>query len=351
MSEHFFTSELDRAAVLRRDEGWVNEQLGAPSTLFVPVWRQKSFVDRVEGEGDAESRRSGHPDSGEPPDRPLRAAFLSAEDAAPLLDGHRRVILLGHAPTARDVQAAGSLGATAYGSRTGPNGAAPTYFALDLSDLDDPTSHRALEGRGDFVGLRRVGPLLEGFSAGLLAFARGMVHWHEQHTYCGKCGSRTAMEEAGFLRRCTSRECDRLHFPRTDPAVIVLVTHGDRVLLGRQAKWDKTWYSVLAGFVEPGESLEQAVRREVREEAGIDLGEVRYDSSQPWPFPSSLMIGFTADATSDQIEIGDDELQDARWFTRDQIDTALEVGELHLSPRTSISRHLIETWRQSALGA
>ena len=352
MSEHFFTNHLDRAAVLRRDEGWVNEQLGAPSTLFVPVWRQKSFVDRVEREGDAELRRSGHPDSGEPPDRPLQASFISAEDAAQLLDGHRRAILLGRAPmTARAAQVDGSPGATVHNGGTGPNGAAPTYFALDLSDLDDPKSHRALEGRGDFVGLRRVGPLLEGFSAGLLAFARSMVHWHQQHTHCGKCGNLTAMEEAGFLRRCTSEECDRLHFPRTDPAVIVLVTNGNRALLGRQAKWDKTWYSVLAGFVEPGESLEQAVRREVKEEAGIDVGEVRYDSSQPWPFPSSLMIGFIADATSDQIEIGDDELEDARWFTRDEIDAALEVGELRLSPRTSISRHLIETWRQSAPGA
>ncbi len=348
MSEHFFTSQLDRAAVLRRDEGWVNEQLVAPSTLFVPVWRQKNFVDRVEHEGDAELRRSGHPDSGEPPDRPLRASLLAAEDAAPLLDGHRRAILLGCASmTAGAAPVAGAFGVTAYNTPTGANGASPTYFALDLSDLDDPKSHRALAGRGDFVGLRKVGPLLEGFSAGLLAFARGMVHWHQQHTYCGKCGSRTAMEQAGFLRRCTSKECHRLHFPRTDPAVIVLVTHGDRALLGRQAKWDKTWYSVLAGFVEPGESLEQAVRREVKEEAGIDVGEVRYDSSQPWPFPSSLMIGFSADALSGDIEIGDDELEDARWFSRDEIDAALEAGELRLSPRTSISRHLIERWRQS----
>ncbi len=349
MSEHFFTSELDRAAVLRRDEGWVNEQLGAPSTLFVPVWRQKSFVDRVEREGDAESRRSGHPDSGAAPERPLRASFISAEDAAELLDGHRRAILLGRAPmTARDAQAAGSPSATVYNAEAGLNGVAPTYFALDLSDLDDPKSHRALEGRGDFVGLRRVGPLLAGFSAGLLAFARGMVHWHQQHTYCGKCGSRTATEEAGFLRRCTNKACDRLHFPRVDPAVIVLVTHGDRALLGRQTEWDKTWYSVLAGFVEPGESLEQTVRREVKEEAGIEVGEVRYDSSQPWPFPSSLMIGFSADALTDDIEIGDEELEDARWFSRGEIDAALEAGELRLSPRTSISRHLIETWRQSA---
>jgi NAD+ diphosphatase len=153
------------------------------------------------------------------------------------------------------------------------------------------------------------------------------------------------MLEAGFIRRCTNAECDRQHFPRTDPAIIVLVTHGDRALLGRQAKWDATWYSVLAGFVEPGESLEQAVRREVKEEAGITVGEVRYDSSQPWPFPSSLMIGFTAEALDDDIRIGDDELEDARWFTRADVDAGLEAGELRLSPRISISRHLIESWR------
>jgi NAD+ diphosphatase len=319
--EHFFSSEhIDRAAVQRRDEAWVNERLGDEETLFVPVWREKSFVDRAEAAGDTEYRLSGAPDAPPAPDRRLKAVLLRADEATPLLDGHRRAVLLGESM---------------------PH----TYFALDVSDIDDAAAHRAFAGRGDFVGLRRVGPLLDRIDAGLLAYARAMVRWHRQHTFCGACGARTVMLEAGFLRRCTNAQCGQQHFPRTDPAIIVLVTHDDRALLGRQANWDATWYSVLAGFVEPGESLEQAVRREVKEEAGITVGEVRYDSSQPWPFPSSLMIGFTAEALDDGIRIGDDELEDARWFSRADIDAALEAGELRLSPRTSISRHLIEQWR------
>lgn len=321
--DHFYSSEhIDRAVVQRRDETWVNEQLRAENTLFVPVWREKIFVDRAEAEGDTQYRLSGRLDAPAPPDRRLKAVFLRSDETTPLLDGHRRAVLLG-----------------CSGQRT--------YFALDLSDIEDATKHRALAGRGDFVGLRGVGPMLDRFDGGLLAYARGMLRWHQQHTYCGVCGSHTAMLEAGFIRRCTAAECGQQHFPRTDPAIIVLVTHENRALLGRQAKWDATWYSVLAGFVEPGESLEQAVRREVKEEAGISVGEVRYDSSQPWPFPSSLMIGFTAEALDDDIRIHDQELEDARWFTREDVDAGIEAGELRLSPSISISRHLIESWRMA----
>ena len=321
--DHFYSSEhIDRTVVQRRDETWVNEQLRAENTLFVPVWCEKVFVDRAEAGGDTQYRLSGRLDAPAPPDRRLKAVFLRSDETIPLLDGHRRAVLLG-----------------CSGQRT--------YFALDLSDIEDATKHRALAGRGDFVGLRSVGPMLDRFDGGLLAYARGMLRWHQQHTYCGACGSHTAMLEAGFIRRCTAAECGQQHFPRTDPAIIVLVTHENRALLGRQAKWDATWYSVLAGFVEPGESLEQAVRREVKEEAGISVGEVRYDSSQPWPFPSSLMIGFTAEALDDDIRIHDQELEDARWFTREDVDAGIEAGELRLSPSISISRHLIESWRMA----
>ena len=320
---HFYGSEhIDRAVVQRRDETWINEQLRGEDTLFVPVWHGKVFVDRAEAEGDTQYRLSGRPDAPVPPDRRLKAVFLRPDETTPLLDGHRRAVLLG-----------------CSGKRT--------YFALDLSDMEDATKYRSLAGRGDFVGLRGVGPMLDRFDGGLLAYARGMLRWHQQNAYCGVCGSHTAMLEAGFTRRCTAAECSQQHFPRTDPAIIVLVTHENRALLGRQAKWDATWYSVLAGFVEPGESLEQAVRREVKEEAGISVGEVRYDSSQPWPFPSSLMIGFTAQALDDNIRIHDQELEDARWFTREDVDAGIEAGELRLSPSISISRHLIESWRMA----
>lgn len=323
IDENFYSSEhIDRAATQRRDENWVNERLGADETFFVPVWRERSFVDQAEAEGDVEYRLTGAADATSAPDHRLVAALLRADEAMPLLDGHRRAVLLGLS----DQHA---------------------YFALDLSDLDDPMAHRSLAGRGDFVDLRKVGPLLGRFDGGLLAYARGMVHWHQQNAYCGVCGSRTVMLEAGFQRRCADGECRRLHFPRTDPAVIVAVTHDDRILLGRQAKWDASWYSVLAGFVEPGESLEQAVRREVKEEAGVMVGDVRYHSSQPWPFPSSLMVGFTAEALDDRIDIGDEELQDVRWFSRADVDAVLENGEIRLPPRISIARQLIEGWRNA----
>jgi len=323
IDENFYSSEhIDRSAIQRRDEGWVNERLASEETLFVPAWRAKSFVDQAEAEGDVEYRLSGAADATSAPEHRLVAALLRADEAMPLLDGHRRAILLGQSNH-------------------------HTYFVLDLSDLDEPTSHRSLAGRGDFVDLRKVGPLLDRFDGGLLAYARGMVHWHQQNAYCGVCGTRTVMLEAGFLRRCTNAECGRQHFPRTDPAVIVAVTYDDRLLLGRQAKWDASWYSVLAGFVEPGESLEQAVRREVKEEAGVDVGDVHYHSSQPWPFPSSLMVGFTATALNDEINIGDEELQDVRWFRRADVDAVLEDGKIRLPPRISIARQLIEGWRKA----
>jgi len=323
IDENFYSSEhIDRSAIQRRDEGWVNEILGAEETLFVPVWRAKSFVKQAEAEGDVEYRLTGAADAAAAPEHRLVAALLRTDETMPLLDGHRRAILLGQS----DHHA---------------------YFALDLSDLDEPPTHRSLAGRGDFVDLRKVGPLLDRFDGGLLAYARGMIHWHRQNAYCGACGTRTVMLEAGFLRRCTNAECGRMHFPRTDPAVIVAVTHDDRLLLGRQAKWDASWYSVLAGFVEPGESLEQAVRREIKEEAGVDVGEAHYHSSQPWPFPSSLMVGFTAAALNDRIGIGDEELQDVRWFSRADVDAALENGDIRLPPRISIARQLIEGWRRA----
>ena len=154
----------------------------------------------------------------------------------------------------------------------------------------------------------------------------------------------TDARRAGWLRVCMNPDCGRQHFPRTDPAVIMRVVHGDRVLLGRQAEWLENRYSVLAGFVEPGESLEDAVRREVEEETGVAVRDVRYDSSQPWPFPASLMVGFSAVAEGDRLRLESDELEDARWFTREEIHDGVAAGTLRLSPKFSISRHLLDVW-------
>jgi NAD+ diphosphatase len=164
--------------------------------------------------------------------------------------------------------------------------------------------------------------------------------WHEATLYCGKCGSASQPEAGGNTRRCCNPDCDKEIFPRTDPAIIVLVADGDRCLLGRQAGWPEGRYSTIAGFVEPGESLEDAVRREVYEETNIRVGAVHYHSSQPWPFPSALMLGFIAEAASVEIILNDGELEDARWFTRKE----LMSNEAVLPFRISIARRLVDHW-------
>ncbi len=193
----------------------------------------------------------------------------------------------------------------------------------------------------EWVELRSVSALLSPADAGILAYARAMAHWHAGHRFCGACGSRTRICEAGHVRRCAA--CGRDQFPRTDPAVIVLVTAGEACLLGRSPRFPPGMYSTLAGFVEPGESLEQAVRREVREEAGISLRAVRYRKSQPWPFPQSLMIGFRAEAMHRRIRLEDRELEDARWFSRAGLRRP-EKRRVRLPARDSIARFLIEEW-------
>ena len=174
--------------------------------------------------------------------------------------------------------------------------------------------------------------------ASLLAYASAMIKWHRRTRFCGKCGKQTRAIQSGHVRHCGS--CDIQHFPRLDPAIIVLVTNDDKCLLGRQSSWDPGRYSTIAGFVEPGESLEDTVSREVLEETGVITGNVRYHSSQPWPFPSSLMLGFFAEAESSLINLGDDELEDAQWFSKQDI----KEGKPLLPFPVSISFRLVEDW-------
>ena len=197
--------------------------------------------------------------------------------------------------------------------------------------------------RGGFAGLREIGGSLSARDAGLMVHAISLANWHVTHTHCPRCGAPTVPEAGGHLRRCVSDNSE--HYPRTDPAVIMsLVDADDRLLLGRQASWSPGRFSTLAGFVEPGESLEAAVRREVYEEVGIGVGEVSYLGSQPWPFPSSLMLGFYARATSTDVHRHDGEIAEARWFTRDELLAAIRSRELVLAPTVSIARRLIEQW-------
>jgi NAD+ diphosphatase len=189
-----------------------------------------------------------------------------------------------------------------------------------------------------FAELRPLASQLPAEDAGLLAYARALSIWRANHRFCSRCGTRTAGMRAGHVRECP--QCGLQNFPRIDPAVIVLVHDGKRALLGRQANWPPGRYSTIAGFVEPGESLEDAVRREVWEETGITTHDIRYQSSQPWPFPASLMLGFTASGDAAMPRLVDGELEEARWFTRAQISR----GEVLLPPPHSISRRLIDGW-------
>ncbi len=292
----FAGGELDRAAPRRSDETWVAALRANPESRYVALWRGLCLID-----------------GGAAP----RAAYLSLETIERVLPDGAILALLG---LDSDI----------------------ATFAVDLSKLEDDPARGALAGFGEFRDLRDFGGLMTAPEASLMAHARGLIYWHRRHRFCGVCGSPADISDAGHLRRCGNRSCGVEHFPRTDPAVIMLVADGDRCLMGRQAEWPEGLYSTLAGFVEPGESLEEAVAREVWEETGITVCDVRYHSSQPWPFPSSLMLGFHATATSTEISLNRDELDDARWFHREAL---RNPGEAMRLPRpTSISRRLVEDW-------
>ena len=290
---NFFSQVVyDRAAQFRADHAKLDGLLSGPARI-VPVWRNMSMMVRL--------------------DKP-QALFLPDLPDGDLLDRDSGYIFLGMFNEA-------------------------AYFAVDISSQDDAPARVGAE----IADLREIGGHLTHEEASLLAHARAMVYWHTRHRFCGVCGAPTEARDAGHMRACTNPDCRTPHFPRTDPAVIMLIHHGDRCLLGHHQRWDMPMYSTLAGFVEPGESLEDAVRREVKEEAGITVGQVTYHSSQPWPFPASIMLGFYGEAESTDISLEDDELQDARWFTRAQLRDPESVG-IHLPRAISVSRRLINDW-------
>jgi NAD+ diphosphatase len=209
-------------------------------------------------------------------------------------------------------------------------------FATDVSAAEPAAGHP--------TGLREAATELPAHEAALAAYAASLLSWHRRHGFCANCGAPTEVVDAGHERRCPS--CEAHHFPRSDPVVIVRVTGRlDRILLGRSPRWPAGRYSLLAGFVEPGETLEAAVRREIREESGIEVSEVGYVASQPWPFPSSLMLGFQALAAGGEPRPDGRELEDVRWFERSEVeDAAAGRGGILLSPPYSIARRLIDGW-------
>ena len=285
---------LERAAHLRKDAAFVEAALRDPGSVLVPLWRSRSLL------------RHGEID--------CRAALVTVRHELRRSVPDAELVMLGR-----------------FHGRV--------CFAAELTTEEPP---RVPEGSA-FDDLRLAGGLLPQDEAGLLAYARAMVLWRARHRHCGSCGASTRPASAGHVMRCGNPACGAEHFPRLDPAIIVLVTDGGRALLGRQASWPAGRYSTIAGFVEPGESLEDAVAREVLEETGVTVTDPAYHSSQPWPFPSSLMLGFTATASADSVPRADEELEDARWFTRED----LAAGNPALPPPQSVSYRLIEDWYDS----
>lgn len=218
-------------------------------------------------------------------------------------------------------------------------------FARDISALADPLA-AALASHGHFRDARSAASLLPPAQVAMLGQAKALVDWHNRHAFCANCGSMTAPADGGYRRICP--RCKAEHFPRTDPAVIMLVIAGEHCLLGQNKRFAGGHYSTLAGFIEPGESIEEAVRREVREEVGVRIGGVRYLASQPWPFPSSLMIGCFAEADSREIAIDGNEILAARWFDRTTVKRLLngESNEVSLPRRDAIAHYLIRQWAE-----
>ena len=290
---------LDRADRLRGDAARLAALLRDPKSRVVPLWRSQHLI---AAEADA--------------------VVLALEEVDGLLERAGQTIFLG----IREETA---------------------YLAVDFSPLEETDIGGLAAGRGRFEDLRAVGPIMNRRDSALLAYARGLAHWHARHGFCGVCGAPTASEKGGHQRRCTNADCAAVHFPRTDPAVIMLVHDGgDRCLLGRQPTWPPGMHSTLAGFVEPGESLEEAVAREIQEEVGLTVAveEVTYHSSQPWPFPSSIMLGFHARGDHAPPDLGPDELESARWYTREELLNSPEDETFKLPRRDSIARRLIEDW-------
>jgi NAD+ diphosphatase len=301
----FTGSSLDRASYRRTDQEWIAAQLRHPRTLIHPMWRLQPFAIGKE-------------------DGPLEPALFAPGLCEALAGPDAPCILLG---LDRD----------------------RAVFALDISAADDPETIGPLAGLGRFHELRTSAARFPDSDLAMLGRAKALIDWHQRHGFCPRCGSPTRLMDAGYRRLCPN--CGAEHFPRTDPVVIMLATRGDCCLVGRGRQFPGVMYSALAGFVEPGETIEEAVRREILEETGIRTGRVRYFTNQPWPFPSSLMIGCFAEALDGDIRIDEAELADARWLDRATARALLkgeEVEGIRIPPRIAIAHHLIKAWVEGA---
>jgi NAD+ diphosphatase len=297
----FGGNPLDRAAERRRDQPWIRSLLDDPAARLLPL-------------------------------RELKPA---------LRDGNGSGLSLDWQPVGRWREVI-ETGATLI--FLGLNEDGRPHFALNASAAPPANTD------GDAMDTRTLAPLLPGPEAAILGEARSLIDWHTRHGYCAQCGAPTAVESAGWVRRCP--ECKATHYPRTDPVVIMLAVRGEYGLLGRNKRRPGNRFSCLAGFMEPGETLEEVVRRETFEESGIRIGRVHYLASQPWPFPSTLMMGFLAEALTEDIQVDPEELAEARWFHRDEIREMVaraatgadDPTQVSLPQPLAIAHHICRRW-------
>jgi NAD+ diphosphatase len=297
----FAGNPLDRASYRRTDEAWIAEQLANPQSLAIAIWNGKPLVETTKDGG-------------------VQIAYLAADMARVLSAGPERLLFMG---LWKDTP----------------------IFALDVEGDGDPADG-PLEGLGRFEDLRAIAVTLPGPDAAMIATAKSMFEWRRKHRHCANCGAATNAIEGGWKRVCPA--CKTQHFPRTDPVVIMLATKGERCLLGRQAAWPKGMYSALAGFLEPGESIEEACARELFEEAAVRATSVRYHSTQPWPYPSSLMIGLIAEIETDDAMADNIEIDEVRWFTRADAGALIrgELTDAKAPPGMAIAHQLIKAWAE-----
>jgi NAD+ diphosphatase len=304
----FAGNPLDRASDRRAKPEWIAEQLAAPDSLGLAMWNGRPFV---------EPAKDGQ-DSGA-----LQIAYLPAKLVGELAGGPERLLFMG------------------LWKET-------AVFAVDLEDTADPTEG-PLQGFGRFEDLRAIALKVPAPDAAILATAKQMFEWRRRHRYCAVCGQPSEAMDGGWKRRCPA--CETEHFPRTDPVVIMLPFHGERCMLGRQEAWPKGMFSALAGFLEPGESIEEACARELHEEAGLRARKVRYHSTQPWPYPSSLMIGLIAEVEDDEGAPDQTELSEVRWFTRNEARDLLagKLDGVAAPNKLAIAHQLIKAWVENSL--
>ncbi|HEX4097655.1 MAG TPA: NAD(+) diphosphatase [Caulobacteraceae bacterium] len=303
----FAGNPLDRASYQRSDADWVKDKLADPDSLALVLWNGKPMVES----------RPKTPEGGE---KGSQIAYVRADLASELSPDRERILFLG------------------LWKET-------AIFALDMEGQTDPADG-PLEGLGRFEDLRAIALDLPGPDAAMLATAKAMFEWRRRHRHCPNCGAASHPTDGGWKRLCPA--CKTEHFPRTDPVVIMLPINGERCLLGRQAIWPPGMYSALAGFLEPGESIEEACAREVWEEAGLRTASVRYHSTQPWPYPSSLMIGLFATVEDGEATADKTELEEVRWFTREEARTLIKgaLPGVRAPGTMAIAAQLLRAWAE-----